>query len=157
MEILLQKSPQGFLIPSSETDIDKVRKFKVGAVIRCTVTQMRNYQLHKKWFALLKIAYDVWVDGVERRKYKDIDVEPDFDRFRKDVTILAGFFKATYNVRGDVRLEAESISFANMDQDKFEELYSKTIGVVLEKILPAGRFTEEQLRRLVEDVMRFDQ
>ena len=34
-----------------------------------------------------------------------------FDRFRKDLTVLSGFYNATYTFRGDVRLEPKSLSF----------------------------------------------
>ena len=155
-EILLIKSPQGYLIPSGDEDIEKVRRFKVGAVIRCEVAQVRNYEFHKKWFALVKIAFDAWAETATRPQWKGEDVLPNFDRFRRDLTVLAGFYKPVFNVRGELRMEPESISFAKMTPERFEELYSQTINVILEKILPKGQFTEAALRDLVDAVMRFD-
>ena len=80
---------------------------------------------------------------------------PDFDRFRKDLIILTGNFTAVYNARGEVRVEAKSISFAGMDEAGFEKLYSKTIDVILGKILAGGRMTEDQLRNHVENVLHY--
>ena len=43
-----------------------------------------------------------------------------------------------------------------MSEETFEKLYSSTITVILEKILPNRGYTDESLRDLVEQVMRFD-
>lgn len=155
MEILLTKTPQGALIPATEDEGEKLRRFKVGATVRADVSQMRNYEHHKKWFALVKIAYDAWTETAPDREYKGVRVQPDFDRFRKDLIILCGRFKPVFAVNGEVRLEADSISFANMSQEEFEKLFSKTIDVILQKILSNGRFTESELRELVEQVIGF--
>lgn len=80
---------------------------------------------------------------------------PDFDRFRKDVTILAGHFVPVWNVRNELRLEADSIAFGNMDEETFEQLFSKTIDVILTKILPNSGYDEQSLRALADEVVRF--
>ena len=154
-DILLQKTANGFLVPASDEEFLKVRKFRVGSVIRCHVSTMRNYEFHKKWFALIGLAFDVWSETAPQQEYKGVPVLADRDRFRRDITILAGFFRPVFNVKGELRLEAESISFANMSADRFEELYSKTIDVILQKILPDRGLTEQNLRELVEQVIRF--
>ena len=56
-----------------------------------------------------------------------------------------GYFKA-YDTPKGVFYDAESISFANMSQDKFEEVYSR----VLDKIIAdLGCSTEEIERQLI--------
>jgi hypothetical protein len=60
-----------------------------------------------------------------------------------------------YNARGEVRVEAKSISFANMSEDEFEALYSDTINVILRKILTSSAMTEDQLRDHVDTVLRY--
>ena len=155
-EILLMKAPGGYLLPASDEEAEKCKRFKVGAVLRCSVSQVRNYEFHKKWFALIKIAFDAWSDIAQRPTWNGAEVQPNMDRFRKDVTVLAGFYKPVFNVKGELRMEPESISFASMTQERFEGLYSATINVILEKILPNGQFTDATLRDLVDQVMRFD-
>lgn len=54
-----------------------------------------------------------------------------------------------------MRLEAKSISFANMSEEEFEALYSETINVILAKILGGTRMTEEQLRNHVDNVLAY--
>ncbi len=154
-EILLMKTPMGSLVPAMDGEAEKLARFKVGATIRCDVSQVRNYQFLKKWFSLVKIAFDAWTETAPQIEYKGVPVERDFDRFRKDITILCGFFTPVYNVRGEVRLEAKSISFASMEEEEFGRLFNKTIDVILEKILPKGRYTEAELRRVVDTVMAY--
>lgn len=154
MEITLIKT-MGGLRPHTDEDVAKSLKWKVGTILRCSVTQMRNGQFHRKWFALVKIAFDAWSETAQTQEYKGIPVLPDFDRFRKDVTVLCGFYKPVFDVQGGLHLEPESISFANMDQERFEQLYSATIDVILQKILPNRGYSEKQLRELVDQVVQF--
>lgn len=154
MEMLLLRTPQGF-IPATDAESDKIRKVKLGATIRAEVSQPRNYQFLKKWMVLATLAFDMWSETVEPREYKGVPVEPNFERFRKDLVILCGYFTPVYNVRGECRLEADSISFAKMDEETFEQLYSQTITAILKHILPNAGLSEESLRMMTDEVVRF--
>jgi len=154
MELLLTKAPQGGLIPHSHEDAEKIRKYGAGAVLRAEVREMRNPAFFRKWWALVKFAYDIWSETMPKQQYRGIEVEPTLDEFRKNVTILAGFFTPTYTVAGEVRLKAKSIAFANMKEAEFEQLYSKTIDVILKHILP-NDWDEGRLRDAVENILRF--
>lgn len=155
MEIILTKLANGALVPANEAEAEKIRKIKTGAGVRVTLTQMRNYDHHKKWFALAQYAFDVWADLQGPVEHKGQQIHPNFDRFRKDLIILAGYYTVVFNVRGEMRLEAKSISFGSMSQDEFDSLYSATIQAILTKILH-GRIDEEQLNNYVNNVMSFD-
>ena len=61
-EINLWKTPAGVLAPCAEEDQEKLKRFKTGVMVRAEVKQFRNYQFHKKWFALAKFAFDQWSD-----------------------------------------------------------------------------------------------
>lgn len=150
------KSPTGGLIPFADEDREKLAKIKTGSPVRVEVTQMRNPLFHKKFFALVKFLFDIWSEGVPRKRYKGEEVQPSMDRFRKDLTILAGFYTAHYNIRGEVRLEAESISFARMSQDEFEGLYSKVIDVALQKVVNRPDLTSDRVKYLVDQLMQYD-
>lgn len=154
MEMMLLRTPQGF-VPANDGEAEKCRKVKLGATIRAEVAQVRNAAFHRKWFALVNLAFDVWSDSTEPQEYKGVPVQPNFDRFRKDLTILCGHYKPVFNVRNECRLEADSISFGNMDEETFEKLFSKTITVILEKILLNSRYSEASLRATVDEVCRF--
>lgn len=149
------KAPNGALIPFTEEDQDKLRSIKSGVAVRCNIARARNPQFLKKFFCLVRLAFDMWTESVPSMQYKGRDVLPNIERFRKDLTIMAGYYDATYNIRGDVRLEAKSISFANMEEETFEALYSSFIDVVLRKVLDRPDLTEDRLRRMVDQVMSY--
>lgn len=154
-ELVMIRQPGGALVPATDEDAEALRKIKAGAAVRVDVKQIRNYKFLQKWFTLAKYAFDLWVERVPPKEYKGRPVKPSFDRFRKDLIILAGHYDATFNAKGEIRLEAKSISFASMGEDEFEKLYSDTIDVVLQKILTGTKLTEDQLRNHVEAVLAY--
>lgn len=156
MEIVLTKLANGTLAPASEADAELLKKVKRGAGVRVQLTQMRNYRFRRKWFALVGYAFEMWSDISGPIEYRGQQVQPNFDRFRKDLTILAGYHNVVFNVRGEFRLEAKSISFGQMTEEEFEKLYSATIQAILTKILSGSGLSEEKLRNYVDQVMSFD-
>ena len=154
MEAHFIKLPNRCLIPATEQDEELLSKIKAGDPVKLTYTRPRNYHFHKKYFALLNLAYDYWEPpehGKGSAWQEKVEIEKNFDRFRKDIAILAGFYEASYRLNGDVRIEARSISFANMSEDEFEKLYSATIDVILKNVMHS--YTEPQLRKTVEDLI----
>ena len=152
------KIPGGHLIPASDSDKEIVDKIKAGVVIRVKFSQMRNYGYHKKWFALANLAFDFWeppeLPADQTKSWmKNVTPQKNFDRFRKDLTIRAGYYDAFYRLDGTVRIEAKSISFGSMTQEEFEKLYSATVDVVLGQIYKD--YSEEMLESLVDQVMSF--
>lgn len=157
MELLLKKLPGGMLVPFDDETADELHKAKTGAVLHGEFRRVRNYVFHKRFFALVNVAYDIWTETQKfELEYRGVKVLPNKVRFRKDLTILAGYYEATYNLKGEVRLEAKSISFGSMSQDEFEALFSQFLNVVLAKVLTSTNYTEDQLRARVDEVMRFD-
>lgn len=155
-EAILVKLPNGALAPDSEEGAELLRGFKVGQGIRCSLTRVRNYQFHKKWFALAKYAFDIWADTMPRMEFRGQQVQPNFDRFRKDLIILAGYYEPVFNARGELRVEPKSISFANMGEEEFEKLFSATIDAILQKVLTGTDIDERTLRNHVDNILRFD-
>ena len=155
MEVVMLKSPHGALVPMDENEADKTRKWKAGAVIVGDYVEMRNGAFFRKWWALAKLAYEMWEDDLPELEYKGQPVRPEFERFRKDLIIMTGRFKPVFAANGEMRLVADSISWAKMDEPKFERLYSETINVILSKVLASKRLTEAQLRDAVDVVVRF--
>jgi hypothetical protein len=157
MEILLIRTPGGFA-PADDEAQDQVKKFKLGALAKMDVVQMRNGAFFRKWWALVKLGYDYFVDTCEPQEYKGQPVLPEFDRFRKDVTILAGFYRPVWNVNGEMRIEPESLAWSNMDEDRFAKLYDATIRVLLGKVFNGKRmraWTEDELRSVAEQIQEF--
>jgi hypothetical protein len=157
MEILLIRTPNGFA-PADDEAQDQIRKYKLGSLSRLDVVEMRNGAFFRKWWALVKLGYDYFADSCEQHEHKGQRVLPNFNRFRKDITILAGFHHAVWNVNGEMRLEADSLAWASMTEETFGKLYDATIQVLLNKVFNGKRvqaWTEEELRGVVEDIERF--
>lgn len=155
MEVLCYKRA-GVLIPAREEDVKSLEKIKAGQTVRVDIARMRNGGFFRKWWVLVDFAYGIWSETVKPQTYKGLSVKPNKDRFRKDLTILAGYYEATYNIRGEVRLEAQSLAWSKMDEETFEKLYSDTIDTILGKILNRPDLTPEKVRAAVDELMRFD-
>ena len=131
MEVLFVKKPYGVLMPCYAQDVDNMARIKNGSTVRANVCMPRNIFFHRKFFALLDVGYTYW----EPPLYQGNPVQKNPERYRKDVTILAGRSHVVPRVDGSFTVEADSISFANMPQDEFENLYNGAIEVLRDQIL----------------------
>ena len=119
-EIYMVKGLGGKFTPAHETDLEIAKQLKQGDVYKFTFTKPRNYQFHKKFFALIKLVFE------NQNHYKNID------DLRHDLTVEAGFkIEKTNQYTGEVRYIAESISFASMDEFAFCSLYQKMLDSVI--------------------------
>jgi hypothetical protein len=151
MEILLTKAVDGTLRPLDEAQADLLKRYAADTLLRCEVKQVRNPRFHRKFFALLTLGFESWEPAME--EYNGFEVQKDFEHFREDVTIAAGFYVVTTNLHGTVRLRAKSISFASMKQDEFERLYNNVANVLLQKVLT--RYTRADLDQVINRMMGF--
>ncbi len=55
----MQRIPQG-LMPCHDNDRDKLKSIKLGKPVKVKLTQIRNYEFLRKYFALLNLAFDYW-------------------------------------------------------------------------------------------------
>lgn len=156
MDLILQKLPNGTLAPIDDEQREMVDKLKPGAWVRCKVTRIRNAGFFKKWWHLARYAYDIWSDTMPTMEWRGQRVQPDIERFRQDLTILAGHYKPVFNARGEVRVEAASLQWSKMDEATFEKFYSATINAILQKVLSRDDLTPEKLRAYVDTVMKYD-
>lgn len=150
-EIVLTKAAGGALVPIDPQAAAFVAKLKVGAAVRATVKQQRNPRFHRKFMALLNLAFDAWEPT--EATYKGQVVGKNFDQFRRDVTILAGHYEMAVNLKGETRLTAKSISFANMDEAEFGELYNAACSVILKRVLTT--YTRDDLDRVIDQLTSF--
>jgi hypothetical protein len=126
-----------------------------GEFFMLTYRKPRNYRFHKKLFAMLNLAFEHWNPAASRKRltYKGVAIEKDFEQFREDITIQAGFYVAKYDSRGRVHLKAKSIAFDSMEEEEFERLYNAVRQVLLERVLK--NYTPGDLDRVVEELQRF--
>lgn len=149
-EIFLQKMGNG-LFPAYESDAEKLEKYPHDVFLRAEVSRPRNYKFHRKFYALLNAGYAAWEPP--ENEYKGLPAQKQFERFRKDCVIAAGYYDVVTNIKGDVRLEAKSISFAEMDDTEFAALYNAVINVLLQRVL--NNYTREDLDQVVERLIGF--
>lgn len=157
MDLLFTKGTTG-LLPACEEATEWLSKKKLGSTIRVEPHEMRNGAFFRKWWALVKLGFDYWSENAQTIEYKGQPVLPDFDRFRKDVTISAGFYFPVVNLKGEVRIEAESLKWASMTEERFEQLYSATIQVLLRRVFNGQvcpHWSEDQLRSVAEQILSF--
>ncbi|MEA3427891.1 MAG: DUF1367 family protein [Thermodesulfobacteriota bacterium] len=151
MKARFLKSHTG-LVPFDPESEEFLHRHKIGDVLEGNFVSMRNPDFHRKYFALLKTGFENWEPGEINSKYGT--PEKNFDRFRRDVAILCGFYDVVIRLDGSTRVEAKSISFARMGKEEFEKLYSKTIDLFLAKIYNHS-ISEEELNRIVELYLSF--
>ena len=132
MKLLLQNTLHG-LIPLYNSDYEEKKKLKLGEIYEADIKHPRNYEFLKKFMALINV-------GVSNSK-----MDLPFDVYRKIMVMRAGYFIAYQTDKG-THYEPESISFASMNETKFQEVYSR----VLDKIIAdLGCSTEEIERQLI--------
>jgi len=149
-EIYVQKI-NGALYPAGAGDRELIDRYPVGSFLRADVVRPRNYKFHKMFFAMLSVGFDAWEPP--EQEFRGLPVQKNFERFRKDVVIAAGFYSVVANLKGEVRAEAESISFASMDEDEFSRVYNAVANVILQRILT--NYTRADLDEVVDKILNF--
>ncbi len=150
-DIELTKISGGMLAPLDPQAAEYIAKLKMGAAVTASVKQRRNSKFHRKFFKLLDYAFDMWEPT--EKTYKGHVANKNREQFRNDITILAGFYETTITLKGEVRLVAKSISFANMEQAEFDKLYNAVVDVVLRKVLTT--YEREELDAVMDRLIGF--
>lgn len=151
-DIVMTKAAGGALVPIDQQGIDYLAKLKLGAGLTVAVKRHNNVAFHRKLFALANFAFDCWEPG--DKEYKGQQIEKQFDQFRDDITILAGFYETRIRLDGSIRLIAKSWSFERMSDDEKEKLYSGIINAVLKHVLKT--YDRASLDAVIENLLRFD-
>jgi len=137
----MRKNLNQCLEPADEIARDYLKNIAVGETYRVEIRKPRNIQFHRKFMALIKIAWE------NQDKYDA------FTTVRKEIIMRAGFYTEHHHLTGKISYEAKSIAFANMDELEFADLYSKSIDVILQYFMPDT--DAESLNQAVEEVIGF--
>lgn len=144
MKLEFVKGFGGSLSPASDLVAEKMLKFKSSDIYEVEIKRPRNSGFHGKVFKFFQFCFEYWC-GNKQTEFMDLPAQ--FDTFRKNLTVLAGYRVETYTIDGSVRVEAESLSFGNMDQAEFEACYSALINAAIRHVF-AGTTDEQILNRL---------
>ena len=129
--IYMVKQLNGSFLPAHDSDLELARKIKIGDVYRFQYSKPRNYEFHKKFFALMDLVF------------QNQDNYTDRNELREDLIIEAGFwFEKTNYITGEVTRKAKSINFASMDENEFSELYRAMLDTVIRVFGWEGSYIE---------------
>jgi hypothetical protein len=106
MEIQMVKQPGGVLVPAFDTDVERLEKFKTGEVYPVEVRLARNPDFHKKVFKFFQFCFEHWAADKTDERFKPTAAQ--FDTFRKNLTVLAGYKEVTFTIDGRARVEPRS-------------------------------------------------
>ena len=124
------------LIPLYADDLEEKKKLKMGEVYSCEIKLARNYEFHKKFYALCKMGF-----GNSKEKFIKA---PNLDIYRKYAIIRSGFVDLI-QTQGGIIPFAQSIAFENMDEAKFEEVYYGVLDFVIADIVATKEDIEKEL------------
>ena len=132
------------LIPMYDSDLDEKHRLRIGDNVLCTIKRPRNYDFHKKYFALLRLTVSNLPHLIQQQM--QIFTEEDLlDCLKIDL----GLFTTRWH-GGRQIVKTGSISFAKMDNTEFEKFFSRSVDAILRIYL---RGTDRQA--LIEEVENY--
>lgn len=137
MRLILVKQLNNTFKVAYDSDYEKLKRIKAGKLLDCKITQPRNVEFHRKFFALITLVYQ------NQEVYKNMDY------LRRDLTKAAGFYESWFDYEGVEQVRAKSISFSSMSADEFKELYNR----VLDKIVEIYNWEKQEIKDQLKDFM----
>lgn len=132
------------LIPMYDSDLDEKHRLRIGDNVLCTIKRPRNYEFHKKYFALLRLTVANLPHLIQQQM--QIFTEEDLlDCLKIDL----GLFTTRWH-GGRQIVKTGSISFAKMDNTEFERFFARSVDAILRIYL---RGTDRQA--LIEKVENY--
>ena len=95
MKLEFIKLAGGVLSPADDAVSIKMEKFKTNEVYPVEIKQARNPDFHSKMFVFFHFCFDHWT---AINKYQFMDEKRQFDIFRKNLVVLAGFYDEYYTI-----------------------------------------------------------
>lgn len=162
---LFTKVTGGLFVPVGIESEQALERVKVGDVVECTWVLKRNPKFLKKFFALIRVGFDLWEPVLKKCGLRHGEAIQqgrinkwgapikNIERYRSDVTITAGYYKSVFDLHGELRLEPKSISFGKMDEEEFAQLYSDVIDIMLRHI--PETYSQSDINDAVERIIGF--
>ena len=133
MKIDFIKQYGGVLVPADDIEAEQMSRFKTGEMYAVDIKLVRNPGFHRKVFQFFSFCFEHWAC---QREFLNESAQKDV--FRKNLTVLAGYYDELVNIKGEIRIEAKSLSFGSMQQDEFEQCYSALINAAIKHIFPGS-------------------
>lgn len=118
------------LVPAQDADFETKRKLRIGEVYQVSIKQLRNYEFHKKYFALINCAWEYQNERVQTHFKESVEL------FRKTVEVSAGHCDLVYSIERKEWVEVpKSIAFDKLKETDFQDLYERVKNVLFEIFL----------------------
>ena len=143
MKILCVVTENG-LVPKYDSGREEFSRLKRNTDVLVEVGQKRNYEFHKKFFALLKLTYDNFPEWME----DNLNVHSVED-LRTRLKIDLGLYEVSHYGNQSVIIP-KSIAFDKMDETEFEKFYKMSVNHILKNYLKG--VTNEQIE---EEIWKF--
>lgn len=200
-EILAVKYANGAVLAETDYDRNLLKGLPIGSVVKITpLSGNRNYQHHKKFFALLACGFEYWqpqfqvlteaeewianqiaweialaandenlyhhatkpiadqvLAKVQLNREAKLDYEgmKTLEAYLNHVMKKAGFYDIRPAQDGGTLKERWSISFANLSQEKFNDVYKGVFGVIWNETLCNVYKDEWELENKINQLMSF--
>lgn len=141
-DIYLVKGLNNTLTPYNESDSETLRKFAHNSIIKAVIKKPRNFNFHKKYFALLNIAYQNLPEHLT-------SYYPSFEVFRSIIQMKAGYYTPVLTDKGGEIFLPKSISFSTIDNIEFEKIYNSVYDVIINNILVG--VSSSELNEIIEN------
>lgn len=128
-EFNLVKTRYGFEFATDEDFECANNKFKVGDMIKADIPLKRNWVYHKKMFRFFEFCFSYWCTDIGKTEFMTNRAQK--KEHRNNLTIIAGYYEEVYDIKGNLRLRAKSLSYESMEQDEFEECCNAMINAAL--------------------------
>lgn len=152
-EILLVKR-HGILMPMTDEDSQIIHGMTERQVYRMQWSQPRNYKYLQKYMVLVNdVLFEMF--HPEPVFFKGVQAVKNSARFRKDLLIGIGHYELVVNIKNECRAEAKSISFAQLDEAGFDNIYRLTISYALANVVKDKSQTYQTIDNWVSQIIDF--
>lgn len=148
-EIYLCRHPNvPHLVAANTEDLEVIKKMKHGERYRAKVTLPRNVKFHRKFFALLNLVFESLPDSriVNEETGLVVPIKT-IESLLWHIKMQMGHYEQKLTLGGVITYETKSISFAVMDENEFNDFYSRAMDVILIYFLVGA--DREELQEMV--------
>lgn len=142
MKLYLKVTATG-LTPMYDSDFDEKKKLEIGTEVVAEIKRPRNYEHHKKFFALLRLVFDNLPEDLSERY-------PNMESLLTEIKFQLGYYDTHITLSGRETHIPKSIAFEMMSQDEFAKFYDRTVDVVMRWFLP-----ENSRQELAEEISNY--
>lgn len=127
-----------FLTPASPVDAEALESYPQGKRLKVRITQPRNLQQHKLYWAALQLVRD------------NLDDAPPLDTLHDAIKVKLGYVRTMTFKDGTEAVVPLSIAFDKMDQAEFRGFFEAFVDLVHKSIIPGvGKDDFENEARLM--------